>query len=294
MHQRVLHSASRSFERLERGWESQRAQRFIGSLLVVSFLGALLVIELNLHGWLAPFSRWLPRNHFYAVETAFTLLLLVEVAGLIFVLERSVSSAVGKQIEILSLILLRQSFKEFIYFDEPITWDQVRESLVPMTSDAIGALLIFVVLGFYYRMQRHIPITADAEDQANFVAAKRLVALGLLMTFIAVGIGELVSMLSEGRAPLFFEKFYTIMIFTDVLIVLISLCYSSTYHVVFRNSGYALATVFIRLALIAPPPFNAALGLGTALFALGLTMSYNTLAPALQSAPAHAARVPAD
>ena len=36
-----------------------------------------------------------------------------------------------------------------------------------------------------------------------------------------------------------------------VLIVLISLRYSSTYNVVFRNSGYALATVFIRLALIA-------------------------------------------
>ena len=294
MYQHVLHSASRSFERLERGWESQRAQRFIGSLLVISFLGALLVIEFNLHGWLGPLSRWLPRNHFYAVETAFTLLLLVEVAGLIFVLERSVSSAVGKQIEILSLILLRQSFKEFIYFDEPITWDQVRESLVPMISDAIGALLIFVVLGFYYRMQRHIPITADAEDQANFVAAKRLVALGLLVTFIVVGIGELVSMLNEGRAPLFFEKFYTIMIFTDVLIVLISLRYSSTYHVVFRNSGYALATVFIRLALIAPPPFNAALGLGTALFALGLTMSYNTLAPALQPTSARDSRVPAD
>lgn len=277
---RVLHRASDLFEWLERRWEGQRMQRAVGSLLVAVFLVSLLVLDLNIRGWLPPaLSQLLPRSHFYAVEVAFTLLLLVEVLSLIFVLERSVSSAVGKQIEILSLILLRLSFKQFIYFDEPITWVQVQGSLFPMVSDAVGALLIFVVLGFYYRLQRHIPITADAEDQSNFIAAKRLVALAMLVVFAVVGVGELVAMLRDGRPGLFFEQFYTVLIFTDVLIVLISLRYSSTYHVVFRNSGYALATVFIRLALIAPAPINAGLGLGVALFAVGLTMAYNAMVP---------------
>lgn len=286
MVRRTVFAVSNWFEHLEHAWESQRALRLIGSSLVVVFLIALAVIELNIRNMLPPFvAARLPRNHFHAIETAFTLLLLVEIAGLIFGLGRSVSNAVGKQFEILSLILLRQSFKEFIYFDEPIVWSQVQASLVPMLSDAIGALLVFVVLGFYYRAQRHIPITADAEEQASFVAAKRLVAVGLLLAFVLIGMEEIVRTVTQGGESRFFETFYTLMIFTDVLIVLISLRYSSTYHVVFRNSGYAVVTVFIRLALIAPPPFNALLGLGTILFALGLTRAYNALALGLARLP---------
>jgi hypothetical protein len=293
MIERLLHGASTLFVRIERVWENPRTQRALGTALVLTFLLSLLGIDLSMRGWLPPLPIiGRPRNHFYAIEIAFTLLLLIEVASLIFVLERSVSSAVGKQIEILSLILLRQSFKEFIYFDEPIRWEEVHSALLPMVSDAVGALLIFVALGVYYRLQRHIPITADAEDQASFVAAKRLVALGLLFIFVVAGGSEFVGALLGGPAPQFFEQFYTILIFTDVLIVLISLRYSTTYHVVFRNSGYALATVFIRLALIAPPPYNAAMGLGVALFAVGLTIAYNSLAPALPLERAR--RVPAD
>ena len=75
----------------------------------------------------------------------------------------------------------------------------------------------------------------------------------------------------------------TVLIFADVLMVLISLRYSTTYHIVFRNSGFAVATVLIRLALIAPAPVNALLGIASALFALGLTVAYNTFAPVIRS-----------
>ena len=76
-----------------------------------------------------------------------------------------------------------------------------------------------------------------------------------------------------------FAGFYTVLIFSDVLIVLVSLRFSTTYAVFFRNSGFTVATVFIRLALAAAPPWNAALGVGSALFALGLTMAYNRFPP---------------
>lgn len=274
----MLHRIGRWFDRLEARWESLRTHHFVANVLVVGFIVSLVVIELRRQGWVPSFG-FIPTNHFYAVEVAFTLLLLVEIGGLIFGLARSVSNAVGKQFEILSLILLRQSFKEFTSFSEPIMWEDVRSSLYPMLSDAVGALLIFVVLGFYYHSQRHLPITDDAHDQADFVATKKLIALLLMATFMLIGVYDLGKYLLVGHMPAFFEACYTVLIFADVLIVLISLRYSTTYNVVFRNSGFAVTTVFIRLALIAPPPLNALLGLGTALFALGLTLAYNTFAP---------------
>ena len=78
-----------------------------------------------------------------------------------------------------------------------------------------------------------------------------------------------------GEEQSFFEIFYTLLIFADILIVLISLRYSVAYPVVFRYFGFAVATVMIRLALTAPRVVDAALGVTATLFAIGLTWVFN-------------------
>ncbi len=119
------------------------------------------------------------------------------------------------------------------------------------------------------------------DDGSSFVASKKALALGLLAVLAVVGTHDGWRWLVMGEREHFFEIFYTLLIFTDVLIVLVSLRYSSAYRVVFRYSGFAAATVLIRMALTAPPYVNAALGIGAALFALGLTLAYNAFAPVL-------------
>jgi hypothetical protein len=46
-----------------------------------------------------------------------------------------------------------------------------------------------------------------------------------------------------------------------------------------------MATVWIRVAVIAPAPFNALVGIASLLFALGITRAYNTFAPPGAGAP---------
>jgi hypothetical protein len=89
-------------------------------------------------------------NHFFAIEIAFTLLLLAELLALIFVLPHSVARSVGKQIELLSLILLRSAFKELKVYEEPIVWLDHQEAIFKMVAEASGSLLIFFLLGIYY------------------------------------------------------------------------------------------------------------------------------------------------
>lgn len=265
------------FDRLETYWEGENIRRRVALLLVAAFLLALAVIELQRQDLLPEaFKEAIPRNHFYAVGLAFTLLLIVEVIGLVFSLVRSVADSVGKQLEILSLILLRDSFKELVHFDEPIRWTDVNEPVLHILSDSTGALLIFVALGFYYRIQKHRPITKSRDQQTRFITAKKSLALLLVLVFAAVGAHNLWGHLTGRAIYDFFSIFYTILIFGDILLVLISLRYSPNYFVLFRNSGFALTTVVIRLALTAPPYVNAALGVGAALFAIGLTLAYNT------------------
>jgi hypothetical protein len=292
-----------TFDGVERFWHGSQARRWVMWLLVGSFSTTILLVEMQRTGllawllpehWNASLARVLPGNHFYAVSVVFTILLMLEIASLALSIAGSVANALGKQFEILSLILLRQAFKEFVYFNEPIEWSSIQIPVLHMFSDAAGGLALFFAVWVYYRIQPHRALTNDPEERYRFITAKKAVSLVLLLTFAALGVAtawnsvfgahpssEAVPITSLGLAEHratsgFFDAFYTILIFSDILLVLISLRYSSHYPIVFRNSGFALATVFIRLALTAPPYINVAVALGAMLFAIGLSLSYRT------------------
>ena len=274
--------ATSVFDRLEEAFHGRTMRRTVAALLVAAFVAAIGVIEMVRRGLGGPaLAAALPHNHFHAVELAFYLLLSYEVLGLVFAIAQSVSNAAGKQFEIFSLILLRRSFDAFAGIDEPVRWAQAQGAVGAMVSDALGALLMFVALGFYYSMQKHRPLSSDVQDRASFIGAKKVIALGLLAAFLALAGRSVWGLATRLDAHPFFEAFYTLLIFADILVVLISLRYSSGYYVVFRNSGLAVATVLLRLALAAPPPWIALLGLGAVLFALGLTFAYNRFAPSM-------------
>jgi len=275
------------YDYLENSIESIKGQRQLAIFLVIVFISAIIIIEMN--RWaLFPesLSRFLPSKHLAAVELIFTLSLLFELLSLVFTLAHSVSISLGKQFEILSLVLIRDIFKEFSHFDEPLHWEQISQSLDAILASAIGALLIFVILGFYYRALKHRPITKDEKDKVSFIIAKKMIALLLFFSFCAVLIYYFILYLQTGEAGEPFQAFYTVLIFSDVLIMLISMQYGSTYLVVFRNSGFAVATVLIRLAFITPVVVGAFLGVGSALFVLGLVVAYNYFSPSVNEAGA--------
>lgn len=265
------------FDPLHHFWEHERMHRRFALGLIVVFLGALVSIELNRQGLLpASLAAHTPTNHFHAVNLAFTLVLILEVVSLIFTLPCSFSKSVGKQFEILSLILLRDAFKELSYFAEPIT--VVGSELTPVfhiLGYGFGALVVFALLGVYYRIQPEKKQGMGLpHDLFRFVAAKKGIALLLLVTFFILGLGNLYNKVAGLPHIDFFPVFYTLLIFTDILVVLISQCFRPSFHAVFRNSGYALSTLFIRLALAAPPMYDVALGIVAAIFSIALTLAW--------------------
>lgn len=282
---RVLVRSSQIFDTLESRWETLATQRWVATGLTLVFFIGMVAIEANRRGWFpAGLSDHLPDKHFDAILWAFTLLLLAEVISLIFALAKSVATAVGKQLEIMSLILVRQSFKELTKFSEPIEWSEtVLDQVLYILSDAFGALAIFAILVVYARLQRHQPISSNAEELSSFVAAKKTIALVLLASLVVIGVhvasswseGAIAGTLFNAFSHDYFEIFYTLLIFADVLIVLISMRYSIAYPVVFRYFGFAVSTVLIRLALTAPRFIDAGLGITAAIFAVSLTWIYN-------------------
>ncbi len=266
------------FEPISRFWASERTERTVSGILVVLFLLALVGIECKRQGFLPPsLAAITPNNHFYSVSLAFTLVLILEVIGLIFVLPCSFSKSVGKQFEILSLILLRNAFKALVDLPEPIRLTGDWGPILTLATEGAGALAVFALLGYYYKIQNPNYRTAKSGYRRYcFIASKKMVAMALLCIFTVLGAQALWDGLTGHHTFDFFDTFYTVLIFADILLVLLSQRFLPGYQAVFRNSGYALSTLFIRLALAAPPPWNVVLGIGAAVFAVAMTLVFNT------------------
>ena len=272
----------RVYRWLHRGWDSPRVQHHVATALVIIFVGALILIELRRLG-LLPFP-WIPSNHFHAVRLGFNLLLVVEVIGLVFGLTGSPGRTLGRQFEILSLILLRQSLKELVHAPEPLQWEALREFVWPMVADAAGAVAVFALVGLFYRLQREGDDQNAERTPELFAASKEAVALAVLLIFIILaGMGVSAALVRhEGAAAYdsFFATLYTVLVFADLTIVFLSLRHSFSYESVFRSSGYAVVTVLIRIALTAPPYLSAALGVGATVLGIALAAAYPSTAEA--------------
>ncbi len=268
------------FDPIHYFWEKDSTQRAVAGLLIIVFILALGSIEMKRQGLVTGhIATLIPNSHYMAINLAFTLVLFLEVISLIFTLPCSISKAVGKQFEILALILLRSAFKTLADFPEPITITGHEKELWIILADGGGALVIFALLGVYTLLRRRLEEGLKGKGGQKlfkFVAAKKMVALIILGIFIGMCVKNSILIL-KGETPFhFFSSFYTVLIFSDIMLVLIAQRFLPEFKAVFRNSGFALATLLIRLALTAPPYYNVLIGTGSAVFACLLTLTYIT------------------
>ncbi len=78
---------------------------------------------------------------------------------------------------------------------------------------------------------------------------------------------------------IFYKEFFTLMIFFDVLILLISLRYTHSYDLLLRNSGYILSTIILRISMTSPIPFSSLGYVLAALLCLFFVFIYNRFQP---------------
>ncbi|MBT8260745.1 MAG: hypothetical protein HKO92_07305 [Flavobacteriaceae bacterium] len=271
----ILTKSENLFDFLRSAWENNKTSKIVSISLVFVFILSTIISYLDraniiyLHTWDEYFS-----NPFFSIEISFTLLLILELLSLIFVLPKSVSKSVGKQLELLSLIFIRGAFKEFSHIHD-FKWDALTDSFINMLFYAFGAIIIFIILGFNYRLQLHTPLTNTEDDNNEFIQSKKLLALLLFASFLIIGCYDFFQIIYNGIYPSSFFTFYTILIFSDIIIVLIALRYTLNYYKIFRYSGFVVATIFIRIALSIKPFYDVIVGIIAAIFVLSLTSTYN-------------------
>jgi len=171
MKTKILYHSEYLFNKIRSLWENQLTNKIVSYSLVWIFIFSSIssYFVRNNYIYLGHFNKAF-RNPFFAIEIAFTLLLILELLSLIFVLHKSVAKSVGKQFELLSLIFLRSGFKEFSHI-EHFEWETMSTSVLYMFAYGFGALTIFIIFGFTEKLRRHTRLTETEDDQKEFIQA---------------------------------------------------------------------------------------------------------------------------
>ena len=256
-------------------WEGKKIAKIQSAFLTAAFLISVAFATIN-HFFYSFLPAPLGKIHLLqAIEITFTLLLFFEMISLVFVIPNSIANSIGKQIEILSLVLLRSSFKEFSHYNFQLTIQSQLQSVYKMMSDGISSIAIFLLLSFYYGIQQHKSITADGSDKEEFIMLKKVISFLVFIALIILQFTDIINMFKTGNWRQSVDKFYMILIFADLLFMLAAFRYTLHFPDVFRYSAFVLVTVFIRLSLMAPVYYNGLLGVFSILFAISIVYFHN-------------------
>jgi hypothetical protein len=270
----MIKITTKLFDYLEAYWESKQNNRLLSTVLVLVFIVTILIGVGNYFHLFN--SLYLLSNIRFtdSIEFSFNFLLFFEMIGLVFVIPHSISNSMGKQFQIMSLIFLRTSFEELsnLSFNVPIKEQVVIISR--MAADAGAALIVFILIRWFYSLQKHRQIT-DETDKANFINLKKIVALGVLTGLLLSVFFDFRHFIYTGIFHPSYPIFYLILIFADMLLMLAAFRYVIHYPNIFRYSAFVLITIFIRIALMAPVYYNAIIGVGTVLFGIGVVYVHN-------------------
>ena len=127
----------------------ERTERIAIGIAIFSFLVHLLVTFLVNQNIININSK-LTANLISAVYTPFSFILVYEVFLVVFYLPKSISIYIGKQYEIITLIVIRRIFKDIGNLEMTSNWFKV-ESDLQFTYDMITALILFFLIQKFYQ-----------------------------------------------------------------------------------------------------------------------------------------------
>ena len=253
---------------------------FIVHLLFI-FLNKLNFIELDL-------LTKLFNNPIAAIYTPFSFILIYEVYLLVYYLPKSTTIYIGKQYEIILLIIIRRIFKDISNLELTSNWFEVKYDLI-FLYDIIAVVVLFFLIFIFYKLsdmqKKYLVIDEKVE---RFIQTKIKIASFLIPILIFLSLYSFIDWIAksffsvnalvykfEDINKIFFEDFFTILILVDVLILLFSFLHSDKFSTVIRNSGFIISTIMIKLSFNTEGILNVILLVLSVIFGIVILFIHN-------------------
>ena len=285
---KIIISNSLFFDKLEKIWNNNKTQKIIWTLILLSFVFFGFAIEINKIFLNTYFD--LPTELFFSIVFVFNLILFYEMIDLVFAVSKSFSIAISKQIEILSLVLLRDSFKlvssvsdEKLYGDISNNYNFIElintffsSNLFIMILSITGAIIVFAVNIKFKENYKKFDEISESNELNNFIRIKKIISL----VHIFVVLIFLIWIFFDERTDIdkttnLLSLFFLSLIYVDILHLLVSYYFSKDYHLVFRNSSYSANTLLIRYSISASPILGVITGVTASILLLLTIIIFN-------------------
>ncbi len=230
-------------------------------------------------------------NYLAAIYTPFSYILFYEVLMLIVALPQSTTRSIAKQYEIVSLIFVRNFFHAIAELQGIGKITNLSPDVVPVFGNLSAGLLMFLLVTIFLHAAKSGETAAPQSESAEvaaLVTRKKIIALGLTILLAALAVRSVIDYLMEifkviyrnatpaaDSSGSFYTQVFMVMIFTDVVIVILSLVVSDRYELVFRNAAFVISTILIRFSLTAGWPYGALLALMGMTFGILTLLIYN-------------------
>lgn len=268
-------------------------ERVIVNIAIASFVIHLFVIFLVDLGWLKfGNSVDLLQNPIAALYTPFSFILLYEVYLLVFYLPKSTTIYIGKQYEIITLIIIRRIFKDLSKLELTNNWFSVKNDL-QFTYDILATIVLFYLIYYFNklnqkRIESQIKTEELTQEVKSYINIKNIIAMFLVPIFFILSLYSFLNWAYEkvilgdsqtGRVAdintIFFDEFFTILILIDVLLLLVSFLHLDKFNQVIRNSGFIISTILIKISFGVEGLLNTVLIVSAVLFGVIILAIHN-------------------
>lgn len=231
-------------------------------------------------------------NPIAAIYTPFSFILIYEVYLLVYYLPRSITIYIGKQYEIITLIIVRKIFHDLSMLEFTPNWFNVAPDL-QFTFDIVATLVLFFLIFIFYLLNSKRPVLIQPNEElptalSYFVKMKKIVAVCLIPVLTGLAVYSLyqwvtLSFFSPastsagtiGINQIFFDRCFTVLIMTDVFLLLISFLTTNKFNKVIRNSGFVISTTLIKLSFSAEGLMTTVLVVVAVLFGVLILSIHN-------------------
>ncbi len=214
------------------------------------------------------FFRNFQHSFLKAIYTPFSFILLYEVFLLVIIIPKSISEFVGKQFEVITLITLRSFFHDIAELDLNNSINIYNHDFISLMYDLCAAILMLGLTILYYKIYQNNGKAEVVNQLNNFINIKKMVSLGMIVILLLLSISSfynwgsemIIALQTDSNYPnsnaVFYSDFFSIMIFVDVLLLIISFTYHFSFFTIFRNASFIITTILIRMSLTIEKPMN--------------------------------------
>jgi hypothetical protein len=266
----------------------KNAEKYVLYVASLGFILHLILIFLNNNNLIdiSMLDKNLLTNPISALYTPFSFILVYEAFLLVYYIPRSFSTAVSKQYEIMSLIIIRKIFKDIPLVDLNSNWLTTSNNL-QLIYDLIGILIVFFLIYLFKNAQKKKIKRKESKKLDLFITSKKAISIILTPTLIIICFLSFYSWINgvinetifdKNINYLFFNDFFTLLILADVFILLLSFQYTERYCQIIRNTGFIISTILLRLSFSVEGLTSIVLIISGILFGLLILNIYNLIA----------------